>query len=126
MLVYVIIYYFKSILIEGMAYINFYEFISWVYVLSLPPSSWVSRSAKSTINHMFKKDLREEACKQVARFFYAGAISFNYIKNMEFTKMCEVIGKYGQGFKPPSYHHIREKYLKQEVKNVQIMHAWGI
>lgn len=33
--------------------------------------------------------------------------------------MCEIIGKYDQRFKPPSYHEIREKYL--EVKNVHDM-----
>ncbi|XP_017423543.2 uncharacterized protein LOC108332746 [Vigna angularis] len=30
--------------------------------------------------------------------------------------MCEMIGKYGVGYKPQSYHDIREKLLKQAVK----------
>ena len=75
-------------------------------------SSKEASTTQSTMNQMFKKDLREEACQQVARFFYTSAIPFNCIKNPEFLKMCELIGKFGQGFKPPSYHEIREKYLK--------------
>ncbi|RZB42462.1 hypothetical protein D0Y65_053162 [Glycine soja] len=30
--------------------------------------------------------------------------------------MCEMIGKYGPGYRPPSYHDIREKLLKQAVQ----------
>ncbi|KAH1228678.1 hypothetical protein GmHk_10G028639 [Glycine max] len=30
--------------------------------------------------------------------------------------MCEMIGKYGPGYRPPSYHDVREKLLKQEVQ----------
>jgi hypothetical protein len=48
-------------------------------------------------------------------FFYTSAIPFNCVKNPEFLKALELITKYGSGFKPPSYHDIREKYLKQEV-----------
>ncbi|KAF7835811.1 hypothetical protein G2W53_010670 [Senna tora] len=44
----------------------------------------------------------------------------NVLKNSkEFTKMCEMTGKYGQGFKPPSYHDFREKYLKIEKNNIE-------
>jgi len=48
-------------------------------------------------------------------FFYTSAIPFNCVKNPEFLTALELITKYGPGFKPPSYHDIREKYLKQEV-----------
>ena len=37
------------------------------------------------------------------------------MKNPEFVKMCELIANHGRGFQPPSYHEIREKYLKLEV-----------
>ncbi|KAL5137515.1 hypothetical protein HKD37_10G027871 [Glycine soja] len=53
---------------------------------------------------------------QVAEFFYTSAIPFNAIKNPAFLKMCEMIGKYGPGYRPPSYHDVREKLLKQEVQ----------
>ena len=64
---------------------------------------------------MLKKDIREEACQQIARFFYTSAIPFNCVKNPEFVKALELVTKHRPGFKPSSYHDIREKYLKQEV-----------
>jgi len=30
--------------------------------------------------------------------------------------MLELVAKHGPGFKPPSYHEIRVKYLKQQVE----------
>ena len=68
-----------------------------------------------TINQMLKKDIKEEACQQIARFFYTSVIPFNCVKNPEFVKALELVAQHGPGFKPPSYHDIREKYLKQEV-----------
>ncbi|KAF7844714.1 uncharacterized protein G2W53_001619 [Senna tora] len=75
-----------------------------------------SRSIQSTINHLLKKDLREEASRQIARFFYTSAIPFNCVKNPDFEKMCELIAKHGSGFKPPTFYEVREKFLKQEVE----------
>ena len=39
-----------------------------------------SESTQITLNQLLKKDLREEACRQIARFFYIIAIPFNYVK----------------------------------------------
>jgi len=72
-------------------------------------------STQITINHMLKKELREECCQQIARFFYACAIAFNCVKHPEFAKMLELVGKYGCGLKPLSYHEIRVKYLRKKV-----------
>ena len=36
-------------------------------------------------------------------------------------KMCEMIGRYGVGYKPPSYHDIREKLLKQAVQKIDVI-----
>ncbi|XP_073268810.1 uncharacterized protein [Populus alba] len=74
-----------------------------------------SGSTQTTINQLLKRDVREEACRQIARFFYTSAIPFNCVKNPEFVKALELVAKHGPGFKPPSYHDIREKYLKQEI-----------
>ncbi|WOL08272.1 hypothetical protein Cni_G17025 [Canna indica] len=74
-------------------------------------------SRQTTINQMMKKELREDVCMQIARFFYTSAILFNCVKNPEFQKMCQLIDKYGIGLNPPSYYEIREKYLKKEVDN---------
>ena len=54
-------------------------------------------------------------------FFYTSSILFNCIKNPEFIKMCEAIGRFGQGFKPPSYHEIREKFLDLELKHTEVI-----
>ncbi|KAF7841962.1 hypothetical protein G2W53_004260 [Senna tora] len=35
--------------------------------------------------------------------------------------MVELIGKFGIGLNPPSYHEIREKYLKMEVNKIDEM-----
>lgn len=35
--------------------------------------------------------------------------------------MREEVSKHGFGFKPPSYHDVRVKYLKEEVKNTSIV-----
>ena len=41
--------------------------------------------------------------------------SMNVIRNLAFAKMCDMIGRYGVGYKPPTYHDIREKLMKQAV-----------
>ncbi|XLR03078.1 hypothetical protein S83_069276 [Arachis hypogaea] len=56
---------------------------------------------QSTINQMMKKDLKEQCDQQCAIFFYTSAIPFNVIKNPEFLKFCEMVGRYGIGYKPP-------------------------
>ena len=77
----------------------------------------VSKKGKgqSTMNAMLKKDERERVCHQIARFFYTSAISFNCVNNPEFKKMIQMIGDFGRGLDPPSYHEIRVTYLKKEV-----------
>jgi hypothetical protein len=56
---------------------------------------------------LLKKDIREEACRQITRFFYTSAIPFNCVKNPEFLKALELVAKHRPGFKPPSYYDIR-------------------
>nr|KYP38381.1 hypothetical protein KK1_040364 [Cajanus cajan] len=48
-----------------------------------------------TLNQMMKKDYKDQVDQQVARYFYTSVIPFNSIKNVEFIKMCEMIGRYG-------------------------------
>ncbi|XP_052119071.1 uncharacterized protein LOC107494867 [Arachis duranensis] len=76
---------------------------------------------QSTINQMMKKDLKEQCDQQCAIFFYTTAIPFNVIKNPEFLKFCEMVGRYGIGYEPPSYHELRETQLKKAVNNVDEM-----
>jgi hypothetical protein len=42
-------------------------------------------------------------------------IPFNCVKNPEFLKALEMVVKHESGFKLPSYHDIRKKYLKQKI-----------
>ena len=62
---------------------------------------------QETINQMVKKGLKEEVDALVVEVFYTSAIPFNVIRISEFAKMCEMIGKYGVGYKPPSYQDIK-------------------
>lgn len=68
---------------------------------------------------MFKKYSREEeeASGRIARFFYTSGIPLSCVKNPVFEEMCELFGKCGPGFIPPSYHEIGGKYLNKEVKH---------
>ena len=71
-------------------------------------------STQATINSIFKKNSREEVCENIASFFYNNAIPFNVARTEEFAKMFESVAKHGPGFKPPSYHEIRVKYLRKK------------
>nr|KYP55512.1 hypothetical protein KK1_001724 [Cajanus cajan] len=73
-------------------------------------------SSQMTINKIFKKDLREEACQDIALFFYLNAIPFNAANSEAYKKMFESVARHGPGFDPPSYHEIRVKYLKYHVE----------
>jgi len=41
-------------------------------------------------------------------------------KSEEFIAMLDLVSRHGLGFKPPSYHEIRVKYLKEEVQNTSL------
>ncbi|KAF7824624.1 zf-BED domain-containing protein/DUF659 domain-containing protein/Dimer_Tnp_hAT domain-containing protein [Senna tora] len=72
-----------------------------------------------TPDHIAKEDLREEASRQIARFFYTSFIPFNCVKNPEFEKMCQLIAEHGPGFEPPTVHDVREKFLEEEVEETK-------
>ncbi|CAJ2670809.1 unnamed protein product [Trifolium pratense] len=71
----------------------------------------LTQAKQSTINGAYKKETREDACKDIALFFYNNAIPFNVARSDEYLKMFDNVTKHGIGFKPPSYHEIRVKYL---------------
>ncbi|KAG4907183.1 hypothetical protein JHK82_055845 [Glycine max] len=75
-----------------------------------------SGSVQATLNQLMKKKDKPLVNAQVAEFFYTSVIPFNAIKNPAFLKMCEMIGKYGLGYKTLSCHDVREKMLKQAVQ----------
>ncbi|KAH1256859.1 hypothetical protein GmHk_03G006933 [Glycine max] len=55
------------------------------------------------------------------KLVYTSAIPFNVIKNPAFVKFCDMVARYGVGYKPLSYHDIREKLLKREVEKTDVM-----
>jgi hypothetical protein len=72
-------------------------------------------SNQATIN-IFKKNLRKEACLEIASFFYNNVIAFYVAKSDEFQRMLEMVARHGLGFKPPSYHELKTKYLNQKME----------
>jgi len=45
-----------------------------------------SGSTQTTLNQLLKKDIREEACQQIARFFYTSAIPFSCVKTLSLLR----------------------------------------
>jgi len=76
--------------------------------------------AQATLNQIYNRGDKEKVDAQIAEFFYTSVIPFNVIRNLAFAKMCDMIGRYGVGYKPPTYHDIREKVLKQVVDKTDI------
>ncbi|CAL1413736.1 unnamed protein product [Linum trigynum] len=74
---------------------------------------------QSTMSQLLKKDLRHDACRGIARWFYNNALSFNASRDDLFGEMFELVARHGPGFKPPSYHELRETLLKEELKEVE-------
>jgi len=70
---------------------------------------------------MYKKGDKEKVDAQVVEFFYTSVIPFNVIRNPAFIKLCDMIVRYGVGYKPSSYHDIREKLLKQAVEKTDVI-----
>ncbi|GAU41171.1 hypothetical protein TSUD_89670, partial [Trifolium subterraneum] len=71
----------------------------------------LTQAKQTTINGAYKKGIRDDACKDIALFFYNNVIPFNVARSDEYLKMFDNAIKHGLGFQPPSYHEIRVKYL---------------
>jgi len=50
-----------------------------------------SRNIQTTINSIFKKSEREDACQEIALFFYNIAIPFSVAHSEEFRRMLELV-----------------------------------
>ncbi|OIT05564.1 hypothetical protein A4A49_29924 [Nicotiana attenuata] len=51
-----------------------------------------------------------------ARWVYDAGLPFNCVNYDTFGDFIEVVGQYGPGMKPPTYHEIRGPYLNKEVE----------
>lgn len=79
----------------------------------------LSKGKQQTINEVCHKELRDKACRDVARWFYDAGIPFNAAKYESFKVAVEAIGQFGPGMKPPSYHELRVPLLNKEVDVVK-------
>ncbi|CAI0406310.1 unnamed protein product [Linum tenue] len=78
-----------------------------------------SGTKQTTISAILKRDLRNSACKTISQWFYENAIQFNATRSSKYNQMFEDVARHGPGFKPPSYHEVRETFLKEEMKEVE-------
>ncbi|GAV89458.1 DUF659 domain-containing protein [Cephalotus follicularis] len=73
------------------------------------------KGKQTTLNDAYKKELREKACADLARWMYEAAIPFNVINFDSFRVAIESVGRYGVAMKPPgSYDEVRGPLLKKE------------
>ncbi|KAL4614173.1 hypothetical protein ACB092_07G034900 [Castanea dentata] len=73
---------------------------------------------QATANDAHKKELREKACADIARWLYEAGIPLNAVNFGSFNVAIQSIGRYGIGMKPPSYYEVRVPLLKKEVAHI--------
>ena len=74
---------------------------------------------QQTINVVVRKELRDRACTQIARWFYDVDIPFNVATHDSFGIMFEANGQFGPGMKPKNIYELRVPLLNQELKTVE-------
>ncbi|XP_058007664.1 uncharacterized protein LOC110641407 [Hevea brasiliensis] len=74
---------------------------------------------QTTINEACKKELREKACRDIARWMHDATIPFNAANYPSFQVMLESVGQFGIGLKAPCYHELRVPLLNKEVTDVK-------
>ncbi|RLM69691.1 uncharacterized protein C2845_PM17G09330 [Panicum miliaceum] len=62
------------------------------------------------------KGEREAVNLEWARFFYECSIPFNAANSRQFEIAIEATAQYGSGYRPPTYHELREPLLEKVVK----------
>ena len=76
---------------------------------------------QATLNQLYKKGDKDKVDDQCAEFQYTSVIPLNVIKNPAFAKFCDMVARYGVGYKPSSYYNIRDKLLKRAVEKTDVM-----
>ena len=74
---------------------------------------------QKTLNELCRKELREKACRELARWFYDAGNPFYAATYDSFAIACESIGQFGPGLKPPSMYELRVPFLKKEVEDTE-------
>ena len=95
------------------------KWVLWTFYTPKTTQNGKNRYGKqTTINDAFKKELREKACVDIAKWLSEAVISFNTIKFNSFRATFESISRYRLGMKPPSYYDVRVPLLKIEVAHM--------
>ncbi|KAG6480165.1 hypothetical protein ZIOFF_063643 [Zingiber officinale] len=68
-------------------------------------------SSQTTINGIFKKNLREEACQGIVSFFYNNVIPFHVAKSDEFKKMLDLVARHEKDLIRPATTRFATSYL---------------
>ena len=76
---------------------------------------------QATLNQLYKQGDKDRVDDQCAEFWYTSAIPFNVIQSPAFAKFCDMVARYGVGYKPSSYHDIKEELLKRVVEKTNVM-----
>nr|KYP34797.1 hypothetical protein KK1_044202 [Cajanus cajan] len=81
---------------------------------------------KEGTSKIFKQKTMNEVCKdrefviqEICKCIYGNALPFNLVRSPLFIQMLKVVGEYGRGLKPPTYHEVRVSFLKKAVDNIQ-------
>lgn len=75
------------------------------------------KGTQKTMNQVLKD--REPVTRALCRLVYGEALSFKLVKSPLWKDALRLVGEYGKGLKPPSYHEVRVTYLKKEVERVE-------
>ncbi|KAJ1383830.1 hypothetical protein SESBI_43039 [Sesbania bispinosa] len=60
---------------------------------------------QKTMNAMLKD--RDVVIQEICNCIYGNALPFNLVRSPLFIQMLKVVGEYGRGLKPPTYHEVR-------------------
>ncbi|XP_076917674.1 uncharacterized protein LOC143577833 [Bidens hawaiensis] len=75
---------------------------------------------KQTLNEVCKKELRENACREINKWFCDARIAFHAATYDSFQTMFNAVLQYGLGFKEPSMYELSVPLLRKEVEEINM------
>ncbi|CAH9076716.1 unnamed protein product [Cuscuta europaea] len=76
---------------------------------------------QTTIPSHMKKKERDEYAQSLCLWMYRNCIAFNVARDPLWKETLEKIGRFGAGFKAPTYHEVRETFLRKEVAKTDLV-----
>ncbi|KAL0844369.1 hypothetical protein Bca101_017615 [Brassica carinata] len=89
------------------------------FVAPTPPDVLKGRKDRKEVFGVSDKESRDKACRAIERWFIDAGLPFYAVTYDSFKEVCELIGQYGSGFKPPSMYELRVPLLKKEVEEAE-------